>query len=120
MPLSVILTGSSGMVGRAVLLQCLESPRVHRVVVVNRHPIDLRHDKLEEILHQDFADLSPIVDQLRTYDACFFCAGVSSVGKDEAAFTRLTFDLVTGFARDLHAVNPNLVFTYVSGMGTDT
>ncbi|WP_198664914.1 NAD-dependent epimerase/dehydratase family protein [Lewinella sp. IMCC34191] len=114
-----MLTGASGMVGRAVLLECLDSPYVSRVLMINRRSIDLQHEKLEEVLHRDFSDLSPIVDQLRSYDACFFCAGVSSVGKDEAAYTRLTFDLVTGFARDLHDVNPDLVFTYVSGMGTD-
>ena len=118
-PLSILLTGASGMVGRAVLLQCLESPHVKRVLVINRHPIDHRHAKLEEIIHQDFADITPIADRLRPYNACFFCAGVSSVGKDEDTFTRLTYDLVTGFARDLHAVNSDLTFTYVSGMGTD-
>ena len=120
MPLSIILTGASGMVGRAVLLQCLYSPQVAKVLVINRHAIDLSHPKLEEIIHHDFSDITPIADRLRAYDACFFCAGVSSVGKDEATFTRLTYDLVTGFARGLLAVNPNLTLTYVSGMGTDT
>ena len=120
MPLSIILTGASGMVGRAVLLQCLDSPQVAKVLVINRHAIDLSHPKLAEIIHQDFSDITPIADRLRAYDACFFCAGVSSVGKDEATFTRLTYDLVTGFARGLLAVNPNLTLTYVSGMGTDT
>ncbi len=119
MPLHVILTGSSGMVGRAVLLECLDSPHVTKVMVINRQPIDLQHPKLEEALHRDFSDLSPILDRFGTYDACFFCAGVSSLGKDEATFTRLTFDLVTGFASDLYRVNPDLTFTYVSGMGTD-
>ncbi|WP_116125447.1 NAD-dependent epimerase/dehydratase family protein [Lewinella sp. IMCC34183] len=116
---SLILTGSSGMVGRAVLLECLAHPAVTRVLLVNRHPVDLRHPKLSEVLHADFSDVEPIRDRLAGYDACFFCAGVSSVGKDEAEYTRLTYDLVTGFARTLRAVNPELVFTYVSGMGTD-
>ncbi|PPK85219.1 hypothetical protein CLV84_2111 [Neolewinella xylanilytica] len=119
MSFSTILTGSTGMVGRSVLLQCLESDEVSGVLVINRHPIDLSHPKLKEIIHQNFSDLSPIAERLRGYDACFFCAGVSSVGKDETEYTRLTYDLVTAFARDLNAVDADLVFTYVSGLGTD-
>ena len=119
MPISTIITGSSGMVGHAVLLQCLDSPAVAKVVVINRHSIGLRHPKLSEIIHQDFSDISAISQELTDYDACFFCAGVSSIGKNETEYTRLTYDLVTSFATTLHGVNPSLVFTYVSGMGTD-
>ena len=118
-PFSAIITGSSGMVGRAVLLECLASAAIDRVLVVNRSPIDLRHPKMEEIIHADFTDLAPIRDRLGGYAACFFCAGVSSIGMDEASYTRLTYELTTAFARALLAVNPDMTFNYVSGMGTD-
>jgi uncharacterized protein YbjT (DUF2867 family) len=39
---------------------------------------------------------------------------------DEPAYRRLTFDLTMAAARSMAAVNPNLVFCYVSGAGTDS
>ncbi|CAH1002453.1 hypothetical protein LEM8419_03332 [Neolewinella maritima] len=119
MPISPILTGASGMVGRAVLLECLDSPHVERVLMINRQPVALQHPKLTELLHRDFTDIGSIRGLLKGYDACFFCAGVSAAGKSEAEYTQLTYTLVTSFARTLHEVNPDLVFTYVSGSGTD-
>lgn len=119
MSLSTIITGASGMVGRAVLLTCLDSPEVDRVLMINRRPVAVQHPKLSEMLHADFSDISPLAGQLAGYDACFFCAGVSSVGKSEEEFTRLTYELVTSFARTLQDIHPEMVFTYVSGMGTD-
>lgn len=116
---SPIITGASGMVGRAVLLECLQHPAVERVLMLNRSPVALSHPKLTEVLLEDFTDVAPVREQLRGYDACFFCAGVSSVGMTEVEYTRLTYTLVTSFALSLHALNPALVFNYVSGTGTD-
>ena len=39
--------------------------------------------------------------ELGGYDACFFCLGVSSVGMNEADYTRLTYDLTLAWARPL-------------------
>ena len=39
---------------------------------------------------------------------------------DEAAYRRITFDLTLAAARSMAAVNPRLVFCYVSGAGTDS
>ncbi|NJB85930.1 uncharacterized protein YbjT (DUF2867 family) [Lewinella marina] len=119
MLLSPILTGASGMVGRAVLLECLDHPDVEKVLMINRHPVEVRHPKLRELILADFSDLECASERLQDYNACFFCAGVSSAGKGEEEYTRLTYDLVTSFAQALHDRQPDLVFTYVSGMGTD-
>lgn len=43
------------MVGKGVLIECLESPAVESVTVINRHSLGLKHNKLREIIHQDFA-----------------------------------------------------------------
>lgn len=119
MKLRVILTGTTGMVGEGVLLECLDSPEVEEVLSVSRRASGHTHPKLREILHADFHDLSPIQDQLAGYDACFFCLGVSSVGMKEPEYRRLTYDLTLHFARTLLPRNPGLTFCYVSGAGTD-
>ena len=64
--------------------------------------------------------LSPILDQLSDYNACYFCAGVSSVGKSKEDYTHITYDLTLSFANTLVQRNPEMVFTYVSGVGTDS
>ncbi|MDQ2080586.1 epimerase [Xanthobacteraceae bacterium Astr-EGSB] len=116
----VIITGSTGMVGEGVLLECLDSPDVGEVLVINRRPLGRQHAKLREIVHGDFFDLAPIEAELAGYDACFFCLGVSSIGMAEADYRRVTHDLTLGFARALARHNPGMTFCYVTGAGTDS
>lgn len=116
----VIITGASGMVGRGVLLECLDSPLIANVLLVNRSTIDIKHPKLTEVLLTDFTQIDTIKSQLQGYDACFFCMGVSSIGMNEETFTKLTFDTAKAFADTLYEQNPMMVFNYVSGTGTDS
>jgi uncharacterized protein YbjT (DUF2867 family) len=64
-------------------------------------------------------DYAAIASELRGYDACLFCLGVSAAGLDEAAYTRITHDLTLAAARAVLAANPEITFIYVSGAGTD-
>jgi len=75
-----IITGATGMVGEGVLHECLLHTDVEEVLVVNRRPCGVVHPKVKEIIHEDFFDLSPIENKLTSYNACFFCLGVSSIG----------------------------------------
>ncbi len=120
MKLKVIITGSTGMVGKGVLLECIDSPEVEQILVINRSPVGITHPKLKEIIHKDFFDWSGIRKQLHGYNACFFCMGVSSVGMNEADYRRMTYDLTLGFAKELLAKNNGMTFCYVSGAGTDS
>lgn len=117
MKLKVIITGTTGMVGKGVLLECLDHPDVEEVLVVNRSSLDMEHPKLKEIIHKDFHDLSAIKEELQGYNACFFCLGVSAAGMSEEKYIHLTYDLTKHFAETV--VNPEMTFTYVSGSGTD-
>lgn len=117
--MKAIILGSTGMVGKSVLLECVEDKDVEAVLLINRRPLNFSHDKVTEIIHRDFMDPAPLKDDLKGYDACFFCMGVSSVGMKEDEYKRLTYDLTLGFARTLASVNPDAVFCYVSGAGTD-
>jgi uncharacterized protein YbjT (DUF2867 family) len=119
-PIDVLLFGASGMVGQGVLRECLRDPEVKRVLSIGRSAIGATHDKLREIVHANLFDLSPIEGELAGYDACFFCLGTSSAGLDESAYHRVTFDLTLHVAETLARLNPNMVFVYVSGAGTDS
>ena len=120
MKLKVIITGSTGMVGKGVLLECIDSPDVESILVINRSPVDVKHPKVKEIIHKDFFDWSIIRDQLSGYNTCFFCMGVSSAGMKEADYKRMTYDLTLGFAKVVLFLNPDMTFCYVSGAGTDS
>ncbi len=87
---------------------------------LNRNSCGVKHNKLKEIIYKDFFDLSKIESQLIGYNACYFCAGVSSVGKKEDEYKRITYDLTMNFAKLLLRLNPEMVFTYISGVGTDS
>ena len=112
--------GATGMVGGGVLLECLDDPRVHAVIAINRSSLGRSHGKLREILHSDFFNYEHLHSELTLCDACFFCLGVTSVGLDEAEYSHLTYDLTTAAARSMVTANPNMTFCYVSGVGTDS
>jgi len=114
-----IIFGSTGMVGEGVLHECLRSQHVQKVLVVNRRPCGVKHEKLAEVLLGDLRHLWTLGDLLAGFDASYFCAGVSSIGMDEASYRRITYDLTMHAASTLLHHNPGLVFTYVSGLGTD-
>jgi uncharacterized protein YbjT (DUF2867 family) len=118
--MKVVLFGASGMVGQGVLRECLLDSAVESVVAVGRSPTAQRHRKLREIIHDDFLDFSRLEPQLTGFDACFFCLGVSSIGMDEARYRHLTYDITIAAATMLAKPNPQMVFIYVSGRGTDS
>ncbi len=119
--MKVILFGGTGMVGQAVLAQCLADARVEGVLAVGRSPIPMTHAKLRQVVHPDMSDLSPIADEIRSYDTVFDALGVSSFRMDEAKYTRLTYDLTLGLAKSVHDVcGPKTTFIYVSGASTDS
>lgn len=115
-----IVTGATGMVGEGVLQECLSHPQIEAVLIVNRKPSGFSHPKLTEIVHADFFDISPIEDQLRAYNACYFCLGVTSIGKQEPEYYKLTYTLTMHVAETLSRLNPDMTFCYVSGAGTDS
>ena len=119
MKLKVVVTGASGMVGEGVLHECLQRNDVEEVLVIGRRSCGHTHPKLKEIVRTDLYDLSAIEDQLRGYNACYFCLGMSSVGVKEPAFTKVTYDLTMSFAQMLSRLNPGMTFCYVSGSGTN-
>jgi uncharacterized protein YbjT (DUF2867 family) len=115
----VILTGATGMVGEGVLLECLEHPAVERVLVVSRRPYGGKHPKLTELIVPDFFKLDEVANQLSGYDACFYCAGISSSGMNEGDYSRITHDTTLHFAETLVLANPQMTFCHISGAHTD-
>jgi hypothetical protein len=107
------------MVGEGILLECLKLPQVAEILSVSRRPSGIAHPKLREYILADFLSIQEDEERLKGYDACFYCAGVSSVGMKEEEYRRITYDTTLHFAKALNP-NPNMTFIYVSGGGTDS
>lgn len=107
------------MIGEGVLIECLAHPTVTEVLSVSRKPSGISHPKLTEYIIPDFLSLKEPDEKLMGYDACFFCAGVTSMGKSEAVYRKITYDTTLHFAKALNP-NPDMSFVYVSGAGTDS
>ena len=109
----VIITGSTGMVGKGVLLECLDSPQIEKVLVIKRSSLGMQHPKLQEVLLPDFLNIASLKDQLNGYDACFYCMGISAVGMKEELYYKITYTTTKAFADVLYELNPQMTFIYV-------
>ncbi|WP_316742983.1 NAD-dependent epimerase/dehydratase family protein [Pedobacter antarcticus] len=118
--MKIIITGSTGMVGEGVLLECLENDNVTSVLSISRKPSGITHPRLKELLVDDFIKINQYSDQLSGFDACFYCAGISSVGMTEEKYQHITYDTTISFAGTLLKINPDLTFIFVSGASTDS
>jgi uncharacterized protein YbjT (DUF2867 family) len=115
-----LLFGATGMVGQGVLRECLIDPRVDSVLAVGRTSLGPRSEKLEELILPNVGDLTGVEERLRGYDACFFCLGITSAGKTEDEYRRVTHDLTIRVAQTLVRLDPGMTFVYITGAGTDS
>lgn len=118
--MKVIITGATGMAGEGVLLECLQNDKVTEILSISRKSCNIQHDKLKELIVPDFTKLDDFVAKIGGYDACFYCAGISSVGMKEDKYTYITYDTTMAFAKVLLSVNPDMVFCFISGSHTDS
>ncbi|MFZ7261176.1 hypothetical protein [Avibacterium avium] len=120
--MNIMIVGSSGMVGQGVLNACLQANDVKRITLLIRKPqtISQDQDKIEQIVLPDLMQFNAQHPQLAELDACFFCAGVSSLGMNETDYRKMTYDLTLHIANILASVRPHLYFIYISGKGADS
>ena len=114
--LRIIITGTTGFVGEGVLLECLKSKRVEKVLSVSRRPTGRSHPKLEELIIPNFKDLKENDTRFKGYNVCFYCAGKSSNGLSEAEYRDITLETPLHFAKAI-GENKEMTFIYISGSG---
>ncbi|CAA7196008.1 NAD-dependent epimerase/dehydratase family protein [Chryseobacterium potabilaquae] len=118
--IKIIITGATGMVGEGVLMECLQNPNVSEILSVSRKPSGKKHAKLKEYILPNFLQIDMNDQNFKGYDACFFCAGISSIGINETDYTTITYDTTLHFAKVVLNQNLEMVFNYVSGAHTDS
>lgn len=118
--MNVLITGASGMLGKAVLIECISNPSIEKIYLLSRRTINEKSNKVQEIIISDFQSISNSNFEGVAIDACFHCMGISSVGQSEEAFSKVTFEATKSLVDVLYELNPKIVFNYVSGIGTDS
>ena len=108
------------MVGKGVLLECLDHTEISEVLSLGRKPLAMSHPKLKELIHKDFSEFESVSELLKGYDACYHCMGVSAAGMNAEQYTKMTHGYSMALANVLYQLNPQMTFIYVSGQGTDT
>ena len=117
--MKVILFGATGMVGAGALREVLADTEVEAVLSIGRRAAELRHPKLRELLLPDLFDFTAVESQLVGWDAGIWAVGISSMGVEEAAYSKVTEALTLVWARTLLRLNPGFSFCYCSAMGAD-
>ena len=115
----LVIVGASGMVGGYAFRYAIESSVVRSVTAIGRRRLGISHPKLNEVLHQDFADCTPLADVLSGQDAVVYCLGTYTGSVSDEELRKITTDYTVEFARVLRASSPDAAFSFLSGSGAD-
>src|SRR6201987_1113045 len=115
----LVIVGATGMVGGYALRYALKHPCVKFATAIARRKLDLSHPKLNQVVHQNFADCSALREVVSSHDAVIFCLGAYTGAVTDAELRTITVDYTVEFARVLHANSPAAAFSFLSGSGAD-
>jgi len=107
------------MVGGYALRYALDHSAVERVTVIGRRKLGMSHSKLNEVLHQDFAECSALAEACLSQDAAIFCLGTYTGSVSDPELRKITVDYTVEFARVLRGGSPEASFSFLSGNGAD-
>jgi len=118
--MDVLITGSTGMVGKSVLQECIKDKRVENIYLINRIPVSLKSPKISEFILADFLKVAEIKKNIKNCDACYHCMGITSFGHSSEYYYKVTFEMTKAITDLVYSINSNSIMTYVSGEGTST
>ncbi|THH06863.1 hypothetical protein EW145_g3785 [Phellinidium pouzarii] len=125
----IILTGATGAAGLSILRSAIADPAISHITVISRRDIPSSIpslDKVTRIAHNDFSSYPPdVLSKLAGHDALVWALGISSMGKSEAEYMRITRDFPVAALRALDEAGVRgedgvLRMVYLSGEGADT
>jgi uncharacterized protein YbjT (DUF2867 family) len=115
---TVLVLGSTGVVGDAIVREALLDDRIEAVYAVARRPLAHTHARLQPLLLANFGDFEPAAPHLAGSDAVLCALGLSWYqATGEAHYRQITHDYVMACARVAAVANPAVRFCFVSGHG---
>src|ERR1700741_2712747 len=73
----LVIVGVTGMVGGYALRYALKHPCVKFATAIARRKLNLSHPKLNQVLHQNFADCSALREVVSSHEAAICCRGAA-------------------------------------------
>jgi uncharacterized protein YbjT (DUF2867 family) len=115
---TAIISGATGLVGGHLLTQLLSDPDYVRVIAVVRKPMEIKHEKLEQLVI-DFRQLPEAMEGVQA-DHGFCCLGTTlkTAGSKEKQY-KIDHDYVVTFARGCHRAGVSR-FGVISSIGAKT
>ncbi len=113
-----VVAGASGLVGREVVSQLLETSSIETVIAVGRSRLGLEHRKLREVSISSLSDLRSVHTELKG-DAYLCCLGttIKKAGSQEA-FRKVDHDAIVAFG-EVAKTNVAKSFVLVSAAGAN-
>jgi uncharacterized protein YbjT (DUF2867 family) len=115
----LVIVGATGMVGGYALRYALDNSEVKSVTSIGRKTVGISHPKLEQVLHQNFANCSPLANVLSNQDAVVYCLGTYTGSVSDEQLRVITADYTIEFARVFRDSSPDAAFSFLSGNGAD-
>ena len=115
----LVIVGATGMVGGYALRYALDNSEVKSVMSIGRKTVGISHPKLEQVLHQNFANCSPLANVLSNQDAVVYCLGTYTGSVSDEQLRVITADYTIEFARVFRDSSPDAAFSFLSGNGAD-
>lgn len=115
----LVIVGATGMVGGYALRYALDNSEVKSVTSIGRKELGISHPKLTEVLHQNFADCSPLATALSKQDAVVYCLGTYTGSVSDEQLRVTTAGYTIEVARVFRESSPDAAFAFLSGSGAD-
>jgi nucleoside-diphosphate-sugar epimerase len=116
---NILIAGASGMVGSHLLDICIQSEEVERIIILSRNSSANLHEKVKEIIVNDFLNYDKIIPMIKYIDVVFFCVGVYTGAVDRDTFRTITIDYSVELAKAVYTHSPASKFILLSGAGAD-
>ncbi|KIW09195.1 hypothetical protein, variant [Verruconis gallopava] len=121
----LILTGATGLVGSAVLVNLIERPtsEVSKVTVLSRREVPIIKDnpRFETVILKSFTSYdSELLENLKGADGVIWAQGISITQVPRDEYLKITIDYPLCAAKAFASLSDNFKFVYVSGYGAST
>lgn len=118
--MNVLIAGGTGMVGKLILKECIESELITSITSIVRKASQSEPNyKVNEVVVKDFENYSDNKEIFKNINLAFFCIGVYTGQVSTEQFQKITVDYAVGFAKELNQNNPKATLCLLSGAGAD-
>ncbi len=118
--MNVIITGSTGMIGRIILDLCKQSNHISKITtLVRKKNDDVKVKKVNPVLIKDFITYDNRKEIFQNVDVVFFCLGAYTGQVPKDLFKEITVDYAVNCAKLLSEQNSKARFCLLSGAGAD-